>query len=78
MSDGTQSGDCEIYSRIPDVYLTQVIGAHAMDGTKLLTIETVNVDGSTSYQNFPIPIAIALADKILTLGIDSQMRDSLK
>jgi hypothetical protein len=78
MNDRTQRGEPEIHSSIPEVYLSQIVGAHSMDGTELITIEMVNADGSVVYQNFPIPIAMAISDKMMMLCIESQMREVIR
>jgi hypothetical protein len=47
-----------------------------MDGTELVTIEITNMDGSSTFQNFPIPVALAISDRMMVLCMESQARDA--
>lgn len=66
--------ECCIHNDHPEIYLSQVVGANALDGTELVTLEIANMDGSITRHNYNLSAALAMSDKIMTICMDAQLR----
>lgn len=74
--DGAYS--CSMYFDEPDVHLSQVVGQSRNDGMDLISIELVNSEGVSVFHSFPIPVALAIAHKMMVLGLESQAAEVRK
>ena len=64
---------CSMYFQEPDVHLSQVVGQTRNDGMNLISIELVDKDGASVFHSFPIPVAQAIAHKMMVLAMESQV-----
>ena len=76
--DEEDQSQCCLHMEHPSIYLSQVVGANSLDGTELVTIEIVNIDGTYTRHNYPLDVAQAISDKILAVCMDAQMRGAMK
>ena len=63
---------CSMHFDEPDVHLSQVVGQTRNDGMELISIKLVDQEGASVFHSFPIPVALAIAHKMMVLGMESQ------